>query len=238
MKIKLLLFLLPSFLFAQLEERSFTGNIVKEVSMNYVIDYPDNYKKIKQKWPLIIFLHGSGERGDDTSLLSVHGPLKYIAQGNSLDAVVLAPQCKANGQWDADELYALLEEVVRNNHIDIRKVYLTGLSMGGFGTWDFALKNPKLFAAIAPICAPINFDFPRQAFVLKDKPIWVFHGAKDMVVPVSSSELMVEAMKGAGGKPKCTVDPEAEHDSWTKPYSDPEFYAWLLAQEQDLSKMN
>ncbi|MFD1315287.1 carboxylesterase family protein [Namhaeicola litoreus] len=236
MKIIILFLLFPAFLFAQLEEISFNGKITKEVSMNYVIDYPENYKKSKQNWPLIIFLHGSGERGTDASLLSVHGPLKYLAEGNSLDAVVVAPQLKEGQLWEADELYELLKEIVLKNKIDISRVYLTGLSIGGLGTWDFAIAYPELFAAVAPICAPIDYGFPRQVYVLKDKPVWVFHGAKDTVVPVTSSEKMVDAIKAAGGSPKFTVDPEADHDSWSKPYSDPEFYAWLLAQEQDLSR--
>lgn len=235
MKIKLILFLFPLLVQAQMVDKKFTGKFTKDVEVDYVIHYPDNYKKSKQNYPLILFLHGSGERGKDLSLVSVHGPLKYIQEGNKLDAVVVAPQCPADQIWDHDDLYALIKEVVYQNNIDITRIYLTGLSMGGLGTWDLALAYPELFAAIAPICGPIQFNYPAVAHKIKDIPTWVFHGAKDEVVPITTSEMMVEALKKAGGDPKFTIDPEAGHDSWSKPYSDPDFYRWMFSQQQKLN---
>ncbi|MEN8124227.1 MAG: prolyl oligopeptidase family serine peptidase [Bacteroidota bacterium] len=235
MKIKLILFLLPLFVFAQNDQKSLIKKMTKEISVNYVLQLPENYNNLKQNWPLIVFLHGSGERGNDLSKVSIHGPLKYINEGNKLDAIILAPQCPETEIWDNDVLYTLIEEVVYKNKVDITRIYLTGLSMGGYGTWNLALDHPKLFAAVVPICAPIMYNFTEKASKLKNNPIWVFHGGKDKVVPVSYSERMVDAIKKSGGNPKFTIYPDAGHDSWSIPYSDPNFYAWMLSQERKIN---
>lgn len=232
MKIKLILFFLPLLIFAQKDEKTLTKNITKNISVNYVLQFPDAYNKEKHDWPLIVFLHGSGERGDDLSKLSIHGPLKYVENGNKLDAVILAPQCPEKQIWDMDVLSTLIKEIVLKHRINFTRVYLTGLSMGGYGTWELSIKHPEMFAAIAPICGRINYTFIENIRKLKDKPIWVFHGGKDEVVPVSNSKRIVKALKNVDADPKFTIFPEAGHDSWSKPYSDPEFYAWLLSQEQ------
>jgi len=234
MKLKLLFLFLPFFLVAQNQEKSLVKKITKNISVNYVLHLPDNYNGLKKNWPLIVFLHGSGERGDDLSKVSIHGPLKYVKEGNKLDAIILAPQCPEKDIWDNDILYTLIKEVVYKNKVDITRIYLTGLSMGGYGTWNLALDHPELFAAVVPICAPIMYNFTEKSSKLKDKPVWVFHGGKDKVVPVSYSKRMVEAIKKIGGKPKLTIYPNAGHDSWSIPYADPEFYKWLLDQEQNI----
>ncbi len=234
MKIKIILFFLPLFVFAQNDQKTLSKNITKNISVNYILHFPDNYKKQKQDWPLIVFLHGSGERGDDLSKLGIHGPLKYAENGNKLGAVILAPQCPEKEVWDMDVLSTLIKEVVLKHRINFTRVYLTGLSMGGYGTWELALEHPEMFAAIAPICGRINYTFIENIRKLKDKPIWVFHGGKDEVVPVSNSERIIKALKNVGAHPKYTVYPNAGHDSWSKPYSDPDFYSWLLSQEQKI----
>jgi len=122
-------------------------------------------------------------------------------------------------------LNGLLDEILASYKVDRDRVYLTGLSMGGFGTWALAAAHPERFAAIVPICGGGN---PADAGRLKDLPIWVFHGAKDRAVPLERSEVMVNAIRKAGGSPKFTVYPEAGHDSWTGAYTDPELYKWLL----------
>jgi len=236
MKIKLIIFFLPLFIFAQNDQKNLTKNISKKISVDYVLHFPDNYKKEKHDWPLIVFLHGSGERGNDLSKLSIHGPLKYIGNGNELNAVILAPQCPEKEVWDMDVLTTLIKEVVLSHRINFTKVYLTGLSMGGYGTWELALEHPEMFAAIAPICGRVDYVFLENTSKLRNKPIWVFHGAKDEVVPISNSERMVKALKNSGANPKLTIYPNAGHDSWSVPYGDPDFYSWLLSQEQKLEK--
>jgi predicted peptidase len=123
----------------------------------------------------------------------------------------------------------LLDDIIRTYRVDRDRVYLTGLSMGGFGTWDLAAAHPEKFAAIAPICGGGN---PQNAKKLARLPIWVFHGAKDPTVPIERSREMVEALKAAGANVKFTVYPEAQHDSWTETYNNPEFYQWLLEQKR------
>jgi len=124
---------------------------------------------------------------------------------------------------------ALLDEIIVNYQVDRDRIYLTGLSMGGYGTWTLAAAYPEKFAAIAPICGG---GWPEDAARLKDLPIWVFHGAKDEAVPLERSEEMVKAVEDAGGKVKFTVYLDAEHDSWTATYGNPELYEWLLAQKR------
>jgi predicted peptidase len=126
-------------------------------------------------------------------------------------------------------LTGLLDEIVENYDVDESRVYLTGLSMGGYGTWSLGATLPDRFAAIAPICGGGE---KRMAWRLKEMPIWVFHGAKDSVVPLAQSEEMVEAVKAAGGNPKLTVYPEANHDSWTATYDNPKLYDWFLSHRK------
>jgi predicted peptidase len=231
MKLKFLFILLPFLGFSQLQENKLTEKFSKEISVNYVIHLPLNYKNTKEKLPLIVFLHGAGERGNDLSKMSIHGPLKYINEGNELDAIILAPQCASKEIWDNDVLITLIDKIKIKYKVDQSRIYLTGLSMGGLGTWNLAMEYPELFAAIAPICGPIFFNFPEKVSVLKDKPIWVFHGEKDTVVPISHSERMVKAIESSGGNPRFTIYPEAGHDSWTKTYDNPDFWSWMFSKE-------
>jgi len=124
----------------------------------------------------------------------------------------------------------LLKDVSKKYRIDENRIYVTGLSMGGYGTWDLAIKYPNRFAAIAPVCGGGD---PTKASVLKDLPIWVFHGAKDEVVTLDKSQVMVDAIEKTGGSVKFTIYPEANHDSWTETYNNPELYEWFLAQSRE-----
>lgn len=216
---------------AQVQYRQFKKEIKQEISINYALQLPDNYDKIEKEWPLILFLHGSGERGDDLEKVAIHGPLKYVREGHKIDAIIVAPQCPDNQYWgDVDFIVPLISDLEENYAIDTTRIYITGLSMGGYGTWFYSLKHSEIFAAIAPVCGPTFRTFPRNANVIKDKPIWIFHGAKDDVVDVSESEAMYEALKNAGGNPKLTIYPEANHDSWTETFNNPLFYEWLLSK--------
>jgi len=193
----------------------------------YLLFRPKDYDKISQKWPLILFLHGAGESGDDLSRVKKNG-LPKIVETKDLPFVIVSPQSPRMG-WNAEALNALLDEVMKDNRIDPDRVYLTGLSMGGYGTWALASAHPERFAAIAPICGGGD---SKQAGRLKGLPTWVFHGAKDPTVPLARSEDMVKAIKEAGGKPKFTVYPEAGHDSWSETYDNPELYEWFLKHKR------
>lgn len=203
----------------------FEKTITKTVSCQYLLFLPDGYGGKRQQWPLILFLHGLGQCGNDLEKVKVHGPPKIVENQRDFPFIVVSPQCPEGQWWSNDVLIGLLDEVVSKYAVDDEQVYLTGLSMGGFGTWNLACAYPDRFAAIAPICGGGN---PIEARHLKNVPVWAFHGAKDNVVPLKQSEEMVNAIKGRGGDAKLTVYPDAGHDSWTKTYNNEELYEWFL----------
>ena len=206
-------------------------SVTKVLKAGYLLYLPKDYgKDPEKKWPVLVFLHGSGESGADLEKVKVHGPPKLIAQGQDLPFIVVSPQAPVFPRrgWDVETLNALLDDVLAKYSTDTDRVYLTGLSMGGYGTWAWATANPERFEAIAPICGGGQ---ARQASrALKNMPTWVFHGGKDMTVPIQESQDMVDALKKAGAMDvKFTIYPEAGHDSWTATYDNPELFTWLLA---------
>ncbi len=205
----------------------FEKTISKKVSAQYLLVKPKDYDD-DEEYPLLIFLHGRGEQGDDLNRVKIHGPFKKIAE-LGLPLLVVAPQSPKDEYWDVDMLEALVEEVIDDLDVDEDRVYLTGLSMGGSGTWRLAARRPDLFAAIVPICGRRSTS---KAPRLKDLPMWVFHGAKDRTIPVRESTEMVEAIRQAGGDPRLTIYPDAHHNSWTETYNNPELYEWLLSQRR------
>lgn len=192
----------------------------------YTIETPENFNSNGiEEYPLLIFLHGAGERGSDLNMLGIHGPLKLIEGGKKFNAIVFAPLCPKDVWWDTDLLQNTLEEVKRDYKIDEAQIYLTGLSMGGYGTWLWAGRYPNQFKRIAPICGGGDI---KDAERLANIPIWAFHGEKDVVVLPEKSHEMINAIKAVGGNPKLTLYPEADHDSWTQTYDNDEFWKWLL----------
>jgi predicted peptidase len=210
------------------QKKHFEKEIKMTVKMNYLLFLPEGYDKGDKQWPLIMFLHGAGETGSDLDLVKKHGPPKIVETKKDFPFIVLSPQSPRLG-WDTGVLTALLDEVVAKYRVDRDRVYLTGLSMGGYGTWALAAEHPDRFAALVPICGGGD---PGRAKKLKDIPIWVFHGARDGAVPLKNSERMVEALKAVGGNVKFTVYPNAGHDSWTESYNNPKLYTWLLEQKR------
>lgn len=209
--------------------QSFEKTLTLTVRGKYLLYLPPGYEEDRgTRWPLILFLHGAGERGDDVSRVKIHGPIKVAeSRPEGLPFIIAAPLCPADRWWDRmlPELTALLDEVCSRWRVDPERIYCTGLSMGGFGTWALVSEHPERFAAAAPICGGGN---PWLVCRMKDVPVWAFHGAKDAVVPLEQSERMVEALRKCGAQPKLTVYPEAQHDSWTETYNNPELYRWFL----------
>jgi len=202
------------------------------VQMDYLLYLPEDYDK-QDKWPLLLFLHGAGERGNNLDLVKKHGPPKLVENGKEFPFIVVSPQCPKNRWWQPTELIALLEAISNQYNVDADRLYVTGLSMGGFGTWRLAAYAPHRFAAIAPICGGGEKYWARRFAHL---PVWAFHGAKDNAVPVERSKAMVQALKRSGGDPKLTIYPDAGHDAWTETYNNPEFYKWLLQQKRQKTK--
>ncbi len=208
--------------------QTFEKTVTKTLSCNYLLFLPEDYDKKQQRWPLIMFLHGAGERGSDLTKVKVHGPPKIVENRKDFPFIVVSPQCPENDWWTGkvEVLINLLDDIVARYKVDTERVYLTGLSMGGFGTWSLASEYPERFAAIAPICGGGN-RIP-VALRLRDMPVWVFHGAKDKVVSLEESEEMVNAIRSRGGNVKFTIYPDAGHDSWTESYDNQELYDWFL----------
>jgi predicted peptidase len=194
--------------------------------MCYLLYLPEAYTvDPERRWPLMLFLHGAGERGDNLARIKVYGPPKLLESKRDFPFVVVSPQCPARERWRPDLLAALLDEIEATYRIDADRISVTGLSMGGFGAWALAIAQPQRFAAIVPICGGGK---PDEVAAIKHVPAWVFHGARDKIVPLESSTMMVEALRAAGGDVRFTVYPELGHDSWTVTYANPELYTWLL----------
>ena len=209
------------------QSKAFKKTISKTLTCKYLLFLPEGYGEEDKRWPLMLFLHGAGERGDDLNKVKVHGPPKIVEKQKDFPFIVVSPQCPKDVWWNdkVEVLINLLDEIVARYDVDTERVYLTGLSMGGYGTWALASKYPDRFAAAAPICGG---GMRIMAFGLKDVPIWAFHGGKDPVVPVEESKEMVAAVKARGGDAQLTIYPNARHDSWTETYNNPELYDWFL----------
>ena len=219
--------------------KTFQGKTTKTLKAEYLLFLPAGYKEdAGKKWPLMLFLHGAGERGSDIRKVAVHGPPKIVKDRPDFPFILVSPQCPSGQSWSDDLVLGLLDEVMKEYRVDAKRVYLTGLSMGGYETWSLGLRYPSRFAAIAPICGggstlPILLPDQGQQAALKKLPVWVFHGGKDPVVKLEESERLVHMLKAIGNQNvKFTVYPEAGHDSWTEAYKNPELYDWLLEQSR------
>lgn len=202
--------------------------------------YPPGADSTSGPVPLILFLHGRGERGSDRALLRVWGPLRYLDEGQTLPAYVAAPQCPLDVEhWGflLDDLDRWLDGLLGEYPIDPNRVYLTGFSMGGFGTWQWALRRPERFAALMPVAGNGSrygiYGVKTDLSALKDMPIWMIHGAQDEVVPVSGADEFHRALLDAGASIGYTRYPHARHtDTSVLAYWDTVHYDWLLKQER------
>src|ERR1035437_4969888 len=210
------------------QAKHFEAAIKVTARLDYLLFLPDGYGKSKQRWPLMLFLHGAGVSGTNLDKLKVLGPPKIVESKPDFPFILVSPQSPRDG-WNPDTLNALLDAVIHKYRVDKDRVCLTGASMGGSGTWRLAAAHPEKFAAIVPICGRGD---PADAQKLVRLPIWVFHGAKDPVGRSASDQAMVEAITAAGGNVKFTIYPDAGHDAWTETYSNPELYEWLLQQKR------
>ncbi|MDC8003400.1 prolyl oligopeptidase family serine peptidase [Aureisphaera galaxeae] len=221
-------------------------------TLPYRILFPKDFNEQKS-YPLLVFLHGSGERGNDNEAQLVHGSYLFLEASvrKTYPAIVVFPQCPTGKSWNnattresfqgrifdypetieenetLDLLEGLLKDIQQRHLIDEQRIYLGGLSMGGMGTFEMLHRNPELFAAAFAICGGAN---PKIAEKIKDTPIWIFHGKKDDVVPAHYSEKMHEALKAAGGNSTITLYPKVKHDSWTNTFEEPQLLPWLFSK--------
>lgn len=185
----------------------------------------------RQRWPLMIFLHGSGERGSDLAQVTKWGPPHVVAAHPGTPLLIVSPQLPAGSNWDVVTLDRLLADIRKRYRVDDARIYLTGLSLGGMATWRWALARPTLFAAIAPVAARTPTE---EACRLRDLPIWAFHGDDDTPVPMRGNVDMVDAVRACGGtiKPRLTIYPATNHNSWTPAYDDPALWRWFSEQRR------
>jgi predicted peptidase len=211
-----------------MEQRQLKVDTSVRYDLPYLLAEPD---QVAEPWPVVLFLHGAGERGDDLDLVTFHGPPMQARAGQQLPFLLVAPQCPEDSwwNWQTEALIALLDEIKANHPVDPGRIYLTGLSMGGMGVWELAARYPDRFAALIPIC---GIGGPWFASRLAEIPVWAFHNEDDQAVPVSGTTEVVEAIKAAGGNARMTIKPTGGHDSWTAAYDDPQLYAWMLEQHR------
>jgi predicted peptidase len=200
---------------------------VDGATIKYVVYVPKGYNAEKPH-PTILFLHGAGERGDDgQKQVSVGlGPAIKKAE-DKWNFIVVFPQVpKGKSFADIEKpILAMLDKTKKEYKVDEKRLYVTGLSMGGYGSWLLVCKYPEMFAAAAPVCGGGD---PTQAAKVKDLPIWAFHGDKDTAVPLKKAQDMIDAVKAAGGDPKLTVYPGIGHNSWDKAYNDEKLEEWFI----------
>jgi predicted peptidase len=210
----------------------------RALRVQYLLFLPAGYQpEGKRLWPLILFLHGSGERGAQVSKVARHGPPKLVQKQPDFPFLVVSPQCPAGQYWSNEILLPLLDQVMQQQRVDPGRVYLTGLSMGGYGAWNLATAAPARFAAVVPICGggdvlPVLLAEKGPLEAIRSLPVWAFHGAKDPVVPLEESQRMVAAFRRVGNEAKLTVYSDAGHDSWTETYRNPDLYEWLLEKQR------
>ena len=214
--------------FAQTE---ITGTIktvvVVKNELGYVLHRPSN---LKEKKPLIVFISGDGEKGTDLEKVKIHGPLKYI-KTHELDAYVLAPQCKENENWNIESINELILKIQKENKIDANRIYVTGLSSGGWAAWNLALSYPDKFAAVVPISGFVDLIELESACKIANIPTRIFHGLLDDVVKVDYAISIYKELKKCNAPDvQLTIFDDAGHDSWTRVYDNPEIYNWMFKQ--------
>lgn len=213
---------------------TFTKTLTKKVSLDYILTPPNGRNRVDKGLPLVIFLHGLGERGPDPNRVFVHGLAKLLKEGKTFPFpfLTLSPQCPAGTFWteETDALHELIMMVVKKYGVDEKRVYITGLSMGGYGTYEMVARYPDLFAAAVPICGGIlNKLVLRRLSQLPEVPMWIFHGKLDDVVSVSESQTVYRVLRKAGWKSlHMTLYDDLRHDSWTRTYDNPEVYDFLM----------
>lgn len=206
----------------------FETEITKTIGLSYLLSLPEGYEESGEKeWPLVVFLHGAGERGDDLEKVKIHGPPAKVEAGGTFPFLLVSPQCPEGSWWTEQPVLELIDHLEKELRVDSSRIYLTGLSMGGYGTWHFATRAPDRFAAILPVCGG---GVPYRMRWIRDLPVWAFHGDGDRVVPPEESSRLIEALRKQGNeKAKLTIYPGVGHDSWTSTYDNPEVYEWMLS---------
>jgi len=189
---------------------------------------PPGYAQSSQAWPLVFFLHGSGERGTVLEKVKVHGPPKHVAAGRAYPFILCSPQLEEGQSWDPDTLHDLRGALLARYRVDPQRITATGLSRGGHGVWDWVAAHPADLAAIAPVC---GFGDPARVCRAAQVPVRAYHGDADTVVPLARQQACVDALRACGGQAEFIVYPGVGHNAWDPAYEDPALVPWLMAQK-------
>ena len=247
LKIKCLIFLIYALAFTSCNRKSDKNNMFTKkryvyettvnipVKLNYYLYIPDEYNNTDSLFSMVLYLHGVGERGTDLNKLELNGIPELISKGKEFPFLTLAPQCPEFGWWSRPEyveaLANLTKEIIRKYRIDERRVYMSGLSMGGYGTLALAKAYPQLFSAIIPICG--GMDNYEDIERLENMPIWLFHGDMDKVHPLEYSTAIYDLLKPINKDIKLTVYEGVGHNSWDKTYANDKIYEWLISHKKE-----
>lgn len=234
MKCKLKYALLLPFLFsikanAQEIKAELNKEVKRQEKISYILDYPQD---AKSNVPLIVFLHGSGERGNNLEIVKSHSPFTYKNLIKE-PVAILAPQCPENTWWDTITVYALIKEIQAKYKIDPSRIYLTGLSMGGWGTLKLAMEHPEMFAAVVSVCAPTDRVMYANIQQYKNLNIKIFHGGMDDVVLPENAFNFYQALHPVNPSAELTIFPNDNHNSWDSTYSNPKLYEWMLSKRKE-----
>lgn len=217
---------------AKQSEQCLKTEIIQPIKLGYLLYLPPDYNSTGEGSPMILFLHGAGERGDNLNQVKIHGLPKMLETDSNFPFIVVSPQCPAESWWTfhLEALKALIDDITARYNVDKSRIYLTGLSMGGFGTWTLAAVYPDYFAAIAPVCGGGEYIIAKHNRYRM--PVWAFHGAKDDVIPLQRSQEMVDSVRSCGGNVEFTVYPELDHNCWDAAYANKDLYKWFLAHKR------
>lgn len=214
-----------------IQDASFSRSLMSKGFPYRLYQPPTCGQEPDKQWPLVIFLHGAGERGTDLLGVSRHGPLREVEKGRDFPFLIAAPQLSGQEYWGGyiESLNAWLDDLLEAYPVDPGRVYLTGLSMGGTGTWLWAMASPRRFAAILPMCGT---GICWCAGNVTGLPIWTFHGSADEIIPVEESIHMVNRVNASGGQARLTICEGYTHDCWTDTYAREDIYEWLLSHRR------
>lgn len=213
---------------AQEIKANFNKEVKEKKEISYILDYP---KEAKTAVPLMVFLHGAGERGTDLDKVKVNGPFKYKNLMKE-QVAILAPQCPANTWWDTNAIYHLIKEIQSKYKIDASRIYLTGLSMGGWGSLILAMEHPEMFAAVASVCAPTDRVMQANIHQYKDLNMKIFHGGMDDIVLPENAFNFYQKLHPVNPNAELIIFPKDNHNSWDSTYSDPKLYEWMFSQKK------
>lgn len=210
----------------------------RNIELGYYVSLPEDYRT-DIRYPMIVFLHGAGERGngrEDLVKITKEGICRYLSEGKNYPAIILCPQCPCRLVWNnlVFELKELIDRVAAQYHADPHRISITGISMGGYGTWEMGLTYPDFFSALAPVCGG---GLSWRCENLVNMPIWALHGDMDPTVPCRNSVEMVDSVNEKGGHAKLTIFPGVDHHSWDSAYLETDVISWMLEQyREDFSR--